>query len=88
MYGPGATSGSPGPPVHEGPRVIRCIRTSRVHVRGGGCGVVDVAPRLDGQTGGMQNSQPSGAKGFAVLVGIMVAIVLAIMMVAVLLSPR
>ncbi|GLY81032.1 hypothetical protein Airi02_103100 [Actinoallomurus iriomotensis] len=40
------------------------------------------------QTGGMQNSQPSGAKGFALLIGVMVAIVLAIMVVAVLLSPR
>lgn len=37
---------------------------------------------------GMQNSQPSGAKGFAVLVGIMVAIVLTIMVIAVILSPR
>lgn len=41
-----------------------------------------------GQTGGMQNSQPSGAKGFAVLVGVMVAIVLTIMLIAVILSPR
>jgi Tfp pilus assembly protein PilX len=41
-----------------------------------------------GQTGGMQNSQPSGAKGFALLVGVMVAIVLAIMLIAVLVSPR
>jgi hypothetical protein len=36
----------------------------------------------------MRNSQQSGAKGFAILVGVMVAIVLAIMAVAVLLSPR
>jgi hypothetical protein len=36
----------------------------------------------------MQNSQPSGAKGFAVLVGVMVAIVLTIMLIAVILSPR
>jgi Tfp pilus assembly protein PilX len=36
----------------------------------------------------MQNPQPSGAKGFAVLVGVMVAIVLALMAVAVLLSPH
>jgi Tfp pilus assembly protein PilX len=36
----------------------------------------------------MQNSQPSGAKGFALLVGVMVAIVLAIMLIAVLVSPH
>jgi Tfp pilus assembly protein PilX len=36
----------------------------------------------------MPNSQPSGAKGFAVLVGTMVAIVLAIMVIAVILSPH
>jgi hypothetical protein len=36
----------------------------------------------------MQNSQPSGAKGFALLIGVMIAIVLVIMVVAVLLSPR
>jgi hypothetical protein len=36
----------------------------------------------------MQNSQESGAKGFAILIGVMVAIVLAIMAVAVILSPR
>jgi hypothetical protein len=36
----------------------------------------------------MQNSQPSGAKGFAALVGVMVAIVLTIMLIAVILSPR
>jgi Tfp pilus assembly protein PilX len=36
----------------------------------------------------MQNTQPSGAKGFAILVGIMVAIVLALMAIAVLLSPH
>jgi flagellar basal body-associated protein FliL len=41
-----------------------------------------------GQTGGMQNSQPSGAKGFAVLVGIMVAIVLVIMAIAIIVSPH
>lgn len=41
-----------------------------------------------GHTGGMQNSQPSGAKGFALLIGVMIAIVLVIMVVAVLLSPR
>jgi Tfp pilus assembly protein PilX len=36
----------------------------------------------------MQNPQPSGAKGFALLVGVMVAIVLTIMLIAVILSPR
>jgi hypothetical protein len=36
----------------------------------------------------MQNSEPSGAKGFALLVGVMVAIVLTIMLIAVILSPR
>jgi hypothetical protein len=37
----------------------------------------------------MQNSQqPSGAKGFALLVGVMVGIVLVIMLIAVILSPR
>jgi Tfp pilus assembly protein PilX len=36
----------------------------------------------------MQNSPPSGAKGFALLVGVMVAIVLTIMLIAVVLSPR
>jgi hypothetical protein len=36
----------------------------------------------------MQNPQPSGAKGFAVLVGVMVAIVLTIMLIAVIVSPR
>lgn len=36
----------------------------------------------------MQKSQQSGAKGFAILVITMVAIVLAIMAIAVLLSPR
>jgi hypothetical protein len=36
----------------------------------------------------MQNSQPSGAKGFAVLVGVMVAIVLLIGAVAILVSPH
>jgi hypothetical protein len=41
-----------------------------------------------GQTGGMQNSQPSGAKGFALLVGIMVAIVLSIMLLIIIVSPR
>ena len=41
-----------------------------------------------GQTVYMQNPQPSGAKGFALLVGVMVAIVLAIMAVAVFLSPH
>jgi hypothetical protein len=35
-----------------------------------------------------QKSQPSGAKGFAILVGAMVAIVLAIMLIAVILSPH
>jgi hypothetical protein len=52
-------------------------------VVGGGRG-----PSGAGQTGGMQKSQPSGAKGFAILVGVMVAIVLTIMLVAVLLSPN
>jgi hypothetical protein len=52
-------------------------------VVGGGRG-----PSGAGQTGGMQKSQPSGAKGFALLVGVMVAIVLTIMLVAVLLSPN
>jgi hypothetical protein len=52
-------------------------------VAGGGRGMAGA-----GQTGGMQNSQPSGAKGFALLVGVMVAIVLAIMAVAVVLSPH
>jgi Tfp pilus assembly protein PilX len=37
---------------------------------------------------GMHNPQPSGAKGFAILIGVMVAIVLVIMAVAVILSPR
>lgn len=41
-----------------------------------------------GQTGSMQNSQPSGAKGFAILVGVMVGIVLVIMAIAVILSPH
>lgn len=41
-----------------------------------------------GQTGPMQNSQQSGAKGFALLVGVMVAIVLAIMAVAIIVSPH
>ncbi len=36
----------------------------------------------------MQNTQPSGAKGFAILVGIMVGIVLTIMAIAVILSPH
>ncbi|GAB3958170.1 hypothetical protein GCM10029978_002540 [Actinoallomurus acanthiterrae] len=36
----------------------------------------------------MQKSQPSGAKGFAVLVGIMVAIVLVLMLIAVIFSPH
>jgi hypothetical protein len=36
----------------------------------------------------MQNSQPSGAKGFAILVGVMVGIVLVIMAIAVILSPH
>ncbi|GAA0346359.1 hypothetical protein GCM10010151_39990 [Actinoallomurus spadix] len=36
----------------------------------------------------MQKSQPSGAKGFAILVGVMFAIVLAIMLIAVLFSPH
>lgn len=36
----------------------------------------------------MQNTQPSGAKGFAVLVGAMVVIVLVLMAIAVLLSPH
>jgi hypothetical protein len=36
----------------------------------------------------MQKSQSSGAKGFAILVGIMVAIVLVIMLIAVIFSPR
>ena len=36
----------------------------------------------------MQNTQPSGAKGFAVLIGVMVAIVLAIMAIAIILSPH
>jgi Tfp pilus assembly protein PilX len=36
----------------------------------------------------MQNTQPSGAKGFAVLVGVMVVIVLTLMAIAVLLSPH
>jgi Tfp pilus assembly protein PilX len=36
----------------------------------------------------MRNTQSSGAKGFAVLVGVMVVIVLALMAVAVLLSPH
>ncbi|GAA4632774.1 hypothetical protein GCM10023196_067640 [Actinoallomurus vinaceus] len=40
------------------------------------------------QTGGMQKSQPSGAKGFAILVGIMVAIVLVLMLIAVIFSPH
>jgi hypothetical protein len=40
-----------------------------------------------GQTGGMQNPQPSGARGFALLVGVMVAIVLVIMAIAVIFSP-
>lgn len=39
-------------------------------------------------TGGMQKSQPSGAKGFAILVGTMVAIVLVIMLIAVIFSPH
>lgn len=39
------------------------------------------------QTGGVQN-QPSGAKGFAVLVGIMCAIVLVLMAIAVIASPH
>lgn len=36
----------------------------------------------------MQKSQPSGAKGFAVLVGIMVAIVLVLILIAVIFSPH
>ena len=47
-----------------------------------------VGQSISRQTVGMQNSQPSGAKGFAVLVGIMVAIVLVIMAIAVIFSPR
>jgi Tfp pilus assembly protein PilX len=35
----------------------------------------------------MQNPQPSGARGFALLVGVMVAIVLVIMAIAVIFSP-
>jgi hypothetical protein len=50
---------------------------------GGGRGTVERR-----QTGGMQKSQPSGAKGFALLVGIMVAIVLVIMLIAVIFSPH
>jgi Tfp pilus assembly protein PilX len=50
--------------------------------------VVDAARWGRGQTVYMQNPQPSGAKGFALLIGIMVAIVLAIMVVAVILSPH
>jgi flagellar basal body-associated protein FliL len=50
--------------------------------------VIDTASSGQGQTVYMQNSQPSGAKGFAVLVGIMVAIVLVLMAIAVLLSPH
>ena len=50
---------------------------------GGGRGMA-----VAGHTGGMQNSQPSGAKGFAVLVGIMVAIVLVIMAIIIIVSPR
>lgn len=36
----------------------------------------------------MDNSRPSGAKGFAIIVIVMVAIVLAIMALAVILSPH
>jgi hypothetical protein len=36
----------------------------------------------------MQKSQPSGAKGFAILVGTMVAIVLVVMLIAVIFSPH
>lgn len=36
----------------------------------------------------MQNTEPSGAKGFAILVGVMVAIVLVLVAVAFLLSPH
>jgi hypothetical protein len=57
--------------------------TGSAMVLGGGRSVV-----VSGQTRKMQNSQQSGAKGFAILVGVMIAIVLAIMAVAVLLSPR
>jgi hypothetical protein len=66
--------------------VVRVRRTGRVAwfgPPGGGRGVGGA-----GQTGGMQNSQPSGAKGFAVLVGIMVAIVLVIMAIAIIVSPH
>ena len=49
---------------------------------------VDAAWGERGQTVYMQNPQPSGAKGFALLIGVMVAIVLAIMAVAVFLSPH
>jgi len=48
----------------------------------------DAARWGQGHTVYMQNPQPSGAKGFALLIGVMVAIVLAIMVVAVVLSPH
>jgi hypothetical protein len=66
---------TPGPFAVRGP--------SRWPADGGGRGAL-----IGGQTGSMQNSQPSGAKGFAVLVGVMVVIVLALMAIAVLLSPH
>ena len=50
-----------------------------------GCGRGTAGAR---QTGGMQKSQPSGAKGFAILVGTMVAVVLVIMAIAVIFSPH
>jgi hypothetical protein len=68
--------GNPRPSVRQGRNLVE-------HTVGGEHGRPGA-----GQTGGMQNSQPSGAKGFAVLVGVMVVIVLAIMAVAVLLSPH
>lgn len=40
------------------------------------------------QTWGMEKSSDSGAKSFAILVGIMVAIVLTLIVIAFVLSPR
>lgn len=48
----------------------------------------DRPPHTARHTGGMQDSDPSGAKGFAIVVIVMVAIVLAIMAIAVYFSPH
>ncbi|GAB2802358.1 hypothetical protein GCM10027176_03610 [Actinoallomurus bryophytorum] len=71
----GDAHGRGAPPGRVGARPVVWV--------GGGRGTVGA-----GQTVYMQNPQPSGAKGFALLIGIMVAIVLAIMVVAVVLSPH